>query len=224
MVDIRTSSFAARLAAFSCPQKHWKGLIFRGAHKNFLLCRQIGGFFISAEALESAYFSWCPLVVSNNNSHLLDISTSIIGAWFTIVNFTPPRPPPPPSPPLTWRRTHTSGLHYPAPPEVLAAVLHPHAVGIDGGVAEQIRLPPRVIHHQMGGGVAVDDQPRAGAGWPIDGASMDVAAGHRDATGDLLFNQLEVGGLHQPGGDAVVGEDLELGVGIGGVAVALHHR
>jgi hypothetical protein len=31
MVDIRTSCFAARLAAFSCPQKHWKGLIFRGA-------------------------------------------------------------------------------------------------------------------------------------------------------------------------------------------------
>jgi len=33
MVDIRTSSFAARLATFSCPQKHWKGLIFRGALK-----------------------------------------------------------------------------------------------------------------------------------------------------------------------------------------------
>ena len=33
MVDIRTSCFAARLAAFSCPQKHWKELIFRGALK-----------------------------------------------------------------------------------------------------------------------------------------------------------------------------------------------
>jgi dGTP triphosphohydrolase len=33
MVDIRTSCYAARLAAFSCPQKHWKALIFRGAHK-----------------------------------------------------------------------------------------------------------------------------------------------------------------------------------------------
>jgi hypothetical protein len=31
MVDIRTSCYAARLAAFSCPQKHWKALIFRGA-------------------------------------------------------------------------------------------------------------------------------------------------------------------------------------------------
>ena len=31
MVDIRTSCYAARLAAFSCPQKHWKVLIFRGA-------------------------------------------------------------------------------------------------------------------------------------------------------------------------------------------------
>ena len=31
MVDIKTSCYAARLAAFSCPQKHWKVLIFRGA-------------------------------------------------------------------------------------------------------------------------------------------------------------------------------------------------
>jgi hypothetical protein len=30
-VPIRTSCYAARLAAFSCPQKHWKALIFRGA-------------------------------------------------------------------------------------------------------------------------------------------------------------------------------------------------
>ena len=118
----------------------------------------------------------------------------------------------------------TDGLHHPALAEVLAAELQAHAVGSDGGAAEQVGLPPRVVPHHMGGRVADDDQPRAGAGWPIDGASMDVAAGHRDATGDLLFNQLEVGGLHQPGGDAVVGEDLELGVGIGGVAVALHHR
>jgi type I restriction enzyme S subunit len=34
MVDIRTSCYAARLAAFSCPQKHWKALIFRGALKH----------------------------------------------------------------------------------------------------------------------------------------------------------------------------------------------
>jgi hypothetical protein len=33
MVDIRTSCHAARLAAFSCSQKHWNALIFRGAHK-----------------------------------------------------------------------------------------------------------------------------------------------------------------------------------------------
>ncbi len=31
MVDIRTSCYAASLAVFSCPQKHWKALIFRGA-------------------------------------------------------------------------------------------------------------------------------------------------------------------------------------------------
>ena len=76
----------------------------------------------------------------------------------------------------------------------------------------------------MGGGLAVDDQPVAGSRGPIDGASMDVAAGHRDATGDLLLDQLEIGGLDQPGGDAVVGEGVELGVGVGGVAVALHNR
>jgi excisionase family DNA binding protein len=34
MVDIRTSCYAARLAAFSYPQKHWKALIFRGALKD----------------------------------------------------------------------------------------------------------------------------------------------------------------------------------------------
>ena len=33
MVDIRTSCHAARLAAFSCSQKHWNALIFRGALK-----------------------------------------------------------------------------------------------------------------------------------------------------------------------------------------------
>jgi negative regulator of replication initiation len=31
MVDVRTSCYAASLAAFSCTQKHWKVLIFRGA-------------------------------------------------------------------------------------------------------------------------------------------------------------------------------------------------
>jgi hypothetical protein len=31
IVDIRTSCYAARLAAFSSPQKHCKALIFRGA-------------------------------------------------------------------------------------------------------------------------------------------------------------------------------------------------
>jgi hypothetical protein len=35
MVDIRTSCYAARLAAFSYPQKHWKALIFRGALQKF---------------------------------------------------------------------------------------------------------------------------------------------------------------------------------------------
>ena len=76
----------------------------------------------------------------------------------------------------------------------------------------------------MVGGVADHDQPVTGACGPIDGAPVDVAAGHRGATGDLLLYQIEVGGPHQPGDDAVVGEGLELGVCIGGVSVALHHR
>ncbi len=76
----------------------------------------------------------------------------------------------------------------------------------------------------MGGGMAVDNQPVAGSRGPIDGAPVDVATGHRDATDDLLLDQLEVGGLHQPGGDAVVGEGLELGGGVGGVSTTLHHR
>ena len=41
MVDIRTSCYAARLAAFSYPQKHWKALIFRGALNNV---SQLAGF------------------------------------------------------------------------------------------------------------------------------------------------------------------------------------
>ena len=53
---------------------------------------------------------------------------------------------------------------------------------------------------------------------------MDVAAGDGDAAVDLLFNQPEVRVLHQPGCDAVVGQGAELGIGIGGVAKALHHR
>jgi hypothetical protein len=32
MVDIRNSCYAALLAAFLCPQKYCKTLIFRGAH------------------------------------------------------------------------------------------------------------------------------------------------------------------------------------------------
>jgi hypothetical protein len=45
MVDIRTSSFAARLATFSCPQKHWKGLIFRGALKRLSKYAIAGGLY-----------------------------------------------------------------------------------------------------------------------------------------------------------------------------------
>ncbi len=118
----------------------------------------------------------------------------------------------------------TDGLHHPALAEVLAAELQAHAVGSDCGAAEQVGLPPRVVPHHMGGRVADDDQLVAGPSGSIDGAPVDVAAGQRDATGDLLLDQLKVSCLHQPGGDAVVGEGLELGVGVGGVAVALHHR
>jgi hypothetical protein len=40
---------------------HGSSDIVNGRYKNFLLCRPIGGFFMSAEALEGAYFSRCPL-------------------------------------------------------------------------------------------------------------------------------------------------------------------
>ncbi len=69
-----------------------------------------------------------------------------------------------------------------------------------------------------------DDQPVPRAGGPIRRAPVDVAAGHRDAAGDLLLDQLEVRVLHQPGGDAVLSQGLQLGARVGGVAVALHHR
>jgi hypothetical protein len=58
----------------------------------------------------------------------------------------------------------------------------------------------------------------------MDRDPVDVAAGHLDAAGDLLFQQLEVRLLHQPGRDAEMGEGQELGARVGGVAVALHHR
>lgn len=113
------------------------------------------------------------------------------------------------------------GLHHPTLAEIDPGEAQPHPVGIEGGAAEQIGLPPRVVHHQMGGGMAVDNQPVAGSLGPIDGASMDVAAGHQDATDDLLLDLLEVAGLHQPGADAVLGEGLQLSVGVGGVATDL---
>jgi len=58
----------------------------------------------------------------------------------------------------------------------------------------------------------------------MDRVPVDGAAGHRDAAGDLLLDQLEVAVLHQPGGDAEMCEGLELGARVGGVAVVLHHR
>ena len=96
--------------------------------------------------------------------------------------------------------------------------------GLGMPAAEQDRLPPRVVHQQMGGGMAHDDQPVPRAGGPLHRAPMDGAAGNRDAAGDLLLDQPEVPVLHQPGDDAVVGQGLELGARVGCVAVALHHR
>ena len=96
------------------------------------------------------------------------------------------------------------GLHHQAPAEVLAAVLQPHAIAV--------------------GGVSINEQPVPRACGANDWAVVDVAAGHRDFAGYLLLNQLKVCGLHQPGGDAVTGEGLQLSVGVGGVAVVLHLR
>ena len=67
-------------------------------------------------------------------------------------------------PPLARRMavyTTTDGLHHPTLAEVLAGEAEPRAIGIEGGAAEKIGLPPRVVHLQMGGGLAVDDQPVA---------------------------------------------------------------
>jgi hypothetical protein len=41
-----------------------------------LLCRQIGGFFISAEALESSYFSRCPQIEGNTSIDNVIVNTS----------------------------------------------------------------------------------------------------------------------------------------------------
>lgn len=84
-----------------------------------------------------------------------------------------------------------------------------------------VELQPHAI---AVGGVSINEQPVLRGGGANDRAAVDVESGHRDAAGVLLLDQLVVGGLHQPGGAAVVGEGLELGVGVGGVAVALHHR
>jgi len=118
----------------------------------------------------------------------------------------------------------TDGFHHPALAEVLGVDAEPHAVGVEAGTSEKVRLPSRVVHHQVGGGMAHEDQPVPRAGGPIHRTPVDGAAGHWDAAGDLLLDQLEVAILHQPGGDAVVGQGLELGARVGGVAVALHHR
>ncbi len=90
----------------------------------------------------------------------------------------------------------TDGLHRPPPPEVLPREAEPLAVGVEGGPADQVRLPPRVVPHHKGGRVADDDQPVDGPSGSIDEAAVDGAAGHRDATGDLLLDQLKVGCLH----------------------------
>ncbi len=119
---------------------------------------------------------------------------------------TPPHPPPPPSPcPAHSGRPHTQ----PAPPssagQSSAARSAAHPVGVEGGTADQIRLPPGIAHHQVGWRVADDDQPVPGAGGPLHRAAVDVVAGDWDAAGDLLLDQPEVSVLHQLGGDAGVG-------------------
>jgi hypothetical protein len=53
-------------------------------------------------------------------------------------------------------------------------------VGIEGGTAHQIRLPPGVVHHQVGLRVADDDQPVPGAGGPLHRAPMDLDPGEGD--------------------------------------------
>ncbi len=79
------------------------------------------------------------------------------------------------------------GLHHPALAEVQQGEVQPHAVGVEGGATDQMRLPPRVVHHHMAGGVVVDDQPVPRAGESIDRAAVDVAARNGDTAVDLLL-------------------------------------
>jgi hypothetical protein len=58
MVDIRTSCYAARLAAFSYPQKHWKALIFRGALKYD--CHGLSSFSLDGPAVIQLINLLCP--------------------------------------------------------------------------------------------------------------------------------------------------------------------
>jgi hypothetical protein len=37
----------------------------------------------------------------------------------------------------------------------------PNAVGVEGGDVDQIRFSPEVVHHHVGGSMAIDDQPVA---------------------------------------------------------------
>ena len=57
--------------------------------------------------------------------------------------------------------TTPDGLHHPAPAKVQPRETEPHPVGVEGGTAEQVGLPPRDVHQHVGGGVTDDDQPVA---------------------------------------------------------------
>lgn len=71
---------------------------------------------------------------------------------------------------------------------------------------------------------AVGVWPITQSQWPPATRSVDMAvvkksAGHRNTTIDLLFDQGEIGGLHL---DAITFQRLDLGAGLGGVAIGEH--
>ena len=88
----------------------------------------------------------------------------------------------------------------------------------NGGAAHEICLPKRVVHDQVSGRDADDDQPVAAAAGPADRPAVQVAAGDGDAGGDLFFQGGEAGLVGEAGRDAIAGQGLDLGSRIGGVA------
>ncbi len=98
------------------------------------------------------------------------------------------------------------------------------AIGADGFAGEQIGIPPRVVDDHRVSGVPVGDRPMPPAARAMHWATVQVSAGNRDAASDLVLDRQKIGRLVKPRSDAVVGQGLDLGRGLRGVAEPLHRR